>query len=137
MLAGFARRLLYRAASALERHGDENYYFLGFDAEIDHASRPDLLLKALGRRPSVAAKFRRLVELAAESEAGPAVFAVFAAATGAGVFGGVSREGQEYLVAKAYRRGTSLRTMRVLLAAFCDGYAFADAVFKSRAAAGV
>lgn len=49
-MLGFARKLLYRAASAIERHGDRNYYFLGFENKIDHIHAFDLPLKLLKRK---------------------------------------------------------------------------------------
>lgn len=110
----FARKLLYRAASAIERHGDKNYYFLGFENKIDHIHAFDLLLKLFERKSAGAErKFWRLVDIAAEMDEPDLVsFKLKTAISGAGFFEGISAEGGEYLLEKAYRRGISLRQIR-------------------------
>lgn len=115
-MLGFARKLLYRAASALERRGDDNYYFLGRETKIDHKRTRDFLLKAIERRsPGTELKFWKLVdEAAAMDEPDPAVFRLGAAVSGAGFFGGISDEAREYILGKAYARGMSLRRTRKL-----------------------
>lgn len=113
-MLGFARKLLYRAASAIERHGDRNYYFLGFENKIDHIHAFDLPLKLLKRKSSgIERKFWRLVNIAAKmDEPDLAAFKLKTAISGVGFFEGISAEGSEYLLEKAYRRGISLRQMR-------------------------
>lgn len=113
-MLGFARKLLYRAASAIERHGDKNYYFLGFEHKIDHIHAFDLLLKVLNRKSAgVERKFWRLVDIAAEMDDPDLVsFKLKTAISGAGLFEGISVEGGEYLLEKAYRRGISLRQIQ-------------------------
>lgn len=114
-MLGFAKKLLYRAASAIERHGDRNYYFLGFENKIDHIHAFDLLLKLLKRKSSdVERKFWRLVDIAAKmDEPDLASFKLKTAVSGVGFFEGISTEGGEYLLEKAYRRGISLRQIRI------------------------
>ena len=113
-MLGFARKLLYRTASAIERHGDKNYYFLGFENKIDHIHAFDLLLKLFERKSAcVKQKFWRLVDIAAEMDEPDLVsFKLKTAISGVGFFEGISTEGSEYLLEKAYRRGVSLRQMR-------------------------
>lgn len=115
-MLGFARKLLYRAASAIERRRDKNYYFLGFENKIDHIHAFDLLLKLFeGKSAGAELKFWRLVDIAAEmDESDPASFKLKTAISGAGFFEGISVEGCEYLLEKAYRRGISLRDARRL-----------------------
>lgn len=110
----FARKLLYRAASAIERHGDKNYYFLGFENKIDHIHAFDLLLKLFERKSAGAErKFWRLVDIAAEMDEPDLVsFKLKTAISGTSFFEGISAEGGEYLLEKAYRRGISLRQIR-------------------------
>ena len=106
-MLGFARKLLYRAVSAIERHGDKNYYFLGFENKIDHIHAFDPLLRLFERKSAgVERKFWRLVDIAAETdEPDSASFKLKTAISGAGFFEGISAEGSEYLLEKAYRRG--------------------------------
>lgn len=114
-MLGFARKLLYRTASALERRSDENYYFVDSESKINYNHSPcDFLLCALARKsPAVAKKFHGLEDIAAGmGDPDFGVFRIFAAAKGAGVFDGVSDEGNEYLLLKAYRRGISFRAAR-------------------------
>lgn len=113
-MLGFARKLLYRTASAIERHGDKNYYFLGFENKIDHVHAFDLLLKLLNRKSTgVERKFWRLVDVAAEmDEPDPVLFRLKTVISGIGFFEGISAEGSEYLLEKAYRRGISLHQIR-------------------------
>ena len=113
-MLGFARKLLYRAASAIERHRDENYYFLGFECKINHIQEFDLLLKLFERKSTgVERKFWRLVDIAAEmSNPDYALFKLKAVISGIGLFEGISAEGSEYILEKAYRRGMSLLYLR-------------------------
>ena len=113
-MLGFARKLLYRAASAIERRGDKNYYFLGFENKIDHIHAFDLLLKLFERKSAgIERKFWRLVDIAAEMDEPDLVsFKLKTAISGTGFFEGISAEGGEYLLEKAYRRGISLRQIR-------------------------
>lgn len=114
-MLGFARKLLYRTISALERRSDENYYFVDGESKINYNHSPcDFLLCALARKsPDVAKKFHRLEDVAADMEDPDfGVFRIFAAVKGAGVFDRVSDEGNEYLLLKAYRRGMSFRAAR-------------------------
>lgn len=114
-MLGFARKLLYRTASALERRSDENYYFVDSETKINYNHSPcDFLLRALARKsPDVAKKFHGLEDVAADMEDPDfGVFRIFAAAKGDGVFDRVSDEGNEYLLLKAYRRGISFRAAR-------------------------
>lgn len=122
-MLGFARKLLYRAASAIERHGDKNYYFLGFENKIDHIHALDLLLKLFRRKSAgVERKFWRLVDIAAEmDEPDLASFKFKTAISGASFFEGISAEGSEYLLEKAYRRGISLRQIRTYKAMWSMG----------------
>lgn len=114
-MLGFARKLLYRAASAIERHGDKNYYFLGFENKVDHIRAFDLLLKLFERKSAgIELKFWRLVDIAAKmDEPDQASFRLKTAISGVGFFEGISAEGGEYLLEKAYRRGISLRRARM------------------------
>lgn len=114
-MLGFAKKLLYRAASAIERHGDRNYYFLGFENKIDHIHAFDLLLKLFERKSAgVERKFWKLVDIAAKmDEPDLASFKLKTAVSGVGFFEGISAEGGEYLLEKAYRRGISLRQIRI------------------------
>lgn len=122
-MLGFARKLLYRAASAIERHGDKNYYFLGFENKIDHIHAFDLLLKLFERKSAgVERKFWRLVDIAAEMDEPDLVsFKLKTAISGVGFFEGISAEGGEYLLEKAYRRGISLRQIRTYKAMWSMG----------------
>ena len=115
-MLGFARKLLYRAAAALERRRDDNYYFIGFETKIDHMRTWDFLLRALDKKsPGTELKFWKLIdEAAGMDEPDPAVFRLGAAVSGAGLFDGISDEGREYLLGKAYARGMSLRKTRKL-----------------------
>ena len=63
----FARKLLYRAASTIERHSDENYYFIGSETKIDRThSYGDFLLTIFGRKSTdVVRKFYKLVDVVA------------------------------------------------------------------------
>ena len=87
-MLGFARKLLYRTASAIERRGDKNYYFLGFENKIDHIHAFDLLLKLFERKSAGAErKFWRLVDIAAEMDESDLVsFKLKTAISGAGFF---------------------------------------------------
>lgn len=108
------RKLLYKAASAFERRSDENYYFVGCEMKIDRRHAFDFPLRILARKsPDAVRRFYRLADSAAGMEDPDfGVFKVFAAASGEGLFDGVSDEGSEYLLLKAYRRGMSLRAAR-------------------------
>ena len=120
-MLGFARKLLYRAASAIERHSDEKYYFIGRETKIDHAhSYGDFLLTILGRRSiDVVRKFYRLVDAATNMDNPDFdTFRVLATVSGTGLFSGVSDEGCEYLIKKAYRRGMSFRAARIAKAEY-------------------
>ena len=120
-MLGFARKLLYMAASAIERHSDEKYYFIGRETKIDHAhSYGDFLLTILGRRSiDVVRKFYRLVDAAANMDNPDFdTFRVLATVSGTGLFSGVSDEGCEYLIKKAYRRGMSFRAARIAKAEY-------------------
>ena len=117
----FARKLLYGAASAIERHSDEKYYFIGRETKIDHAhSYGDFLLTILGRRSiDVVRRFYRLVDAAANMDNPDFdTFRILAAVSGTDLFGGVSDEGCEYLIKKAYRRGMSFRAARIAKAEY-------------------
>ena len=122
-MLGFARKLLYRTASAIERRGDKNYYFLGFENKIDHIHAFDLLLKLFERKSAGAErKFWRLVDIAAEMDESDLVsFKLKTAISGAGFFKGISAEGSDYLLEKAYRRGISLRQIRTYKAIWSMG----------------
>ena len=122
-MLGFARKLLYKAASAIERHGDKNYYFLGFEHKIDHVHAFDLLLKLLNRKSAgIERKFWKLVDVAAEmNESDLTSFKLKTAISGAGLLEGISAEGGEYLLEKAYRRGISLRQTRTYKAMWSMG----------------
>ena len=113
-MLGFARKLLYIAVSAIERHSDENYYFLGFECKINHIQEFDLLLKLFEKKPSgVERKFRRLIDIAAEmANLDPILFKLKATIFCICLFEGISAEGSEYILEKAYQRGMSLRDMR-------------------------
>ena len=120
-MLGFARKLLYRAASTIERHSDEKYYFIGRETKIDHAhSYGDFLLTILGRRSiDVVRKFYRLVDAATNMDNPDFdTFRVLATVSGTGLFSGVSDEGCEYLIKKAYRRGMSFRAARIAKAEY-------------------
>ena len=113
---GFARKLLYRTASAIERSSDEKYYFIGRETKIDHAhSFSDFLLKIFSRKSiDVIRKFYRLIDAAANMDNPDFdTFRILAAVSGTDLFGGVSNECCEYLIKKAYRRGMSFRTARI------------------------
>lgn len=117
----FARKLLYRIMSTIERHSDEKYYFIGRETKIDHAhSYGDFLLTILGRRSiDVVRKFYRLVDAAANMDNPDFdTFRILATVSGTGLFSGVSDEGCEYLIKKAYRRGMSFRTARIAKAEY-------------------
>ena len=66
----FARKLLYRAASTIERHSDEKYYFIGRETKIDHThSYGDFLLTILGRKSiDVVSRFYKLVDVVANMD---------------------------------------------------------------------
>ena len=120
-MLGFSRKLLYGAASAIERHSDEKYYFIGRETKIDHAhSYGDFLLMILGRWSiDVVRKFYRLVDAAANMDNPDFdTFRILAAVSGTGLFSGVSDEGCEYLIKKAYRRGMSFRAARIAKAEY-------------------
>lgn len=117
----FARKLLYGAASAIERHSDEKYYFIGRETKIDHVhSYGDFLLTILGRRSiDVVRRFYKLVDAAANMDNPDFdTFRILAAVSGTGLFSGVSDEGCEYLIKKAYRRGMSFRAARIAKAEY-------------------
>ena len=109
----FARKLLYIAVSAIERYSDENYYFLGFECKINHIQEFDLLLKLFEKKPSgVERKFQRLIDIAAEmANLDPILFKLKATIFCIRLFEGISAEGSEYILKKAYQRGMSLRYM--------------------------
>ena len=113
-MLGFVRKLLYRIMSMIERHRDRNYYFLGFENKIDHIHAFDLPLKLFEKKFSgVERKFWRLVDIAAEmANPDPILFKLKATIFGIGLFEGISAEGSEYILEKAYQRGMSLRDMR-------------------------
>ena len=120
-MLGFARKLLYRAASAIERHSDEKYYFIDRETKIDHVhSFSDFLLTILGRRSiDVIRKFYKLVDAAANMDNPDFnTFRILVAVSGNDLFGGVSDEGCEYLIKKAYRRGMSFRAARIAKAEY-------------------
>ena len=113
---GFARKLLYRAMSAIERPSDEKYYFIDHETKIDHAhSFSDFLLTILGRKSiDVVRKFYRLIDVVANMDNPDFdTFRILTAVSGTDLFGGVSDEGCEYLIKKAYRRGMSFRNARI------------------------
>ena len=118
---GFARKLLYRAMSAIERPSDEKYYFIDHETKIDHAhSFSDFLLTILGRKSiDVVRKFYRLIDVVANMDNPDFdTFRILAAVSGTDLFGGVSNECCEYLIKKAYRRGMSFRTARIAKAEY-------------------
>lgn len=118
---GFARKLLYRTASAIERPSDEKYYFIGRETKIDHVhSFSDFLLTILGRKSIDAVrKFYKLVDAAANMDNPDFnTFRILATVSGNDLFGGVSDEGCEYLIKKAYRRGMSFRAARIAKAEY-------------------
>ena len=118
---GFARKLLYRTASAIERPSDEKYYFIGRETKIDHVhSFSDFLLTILGRKSiDVVRKFYKLVDAAANMDNPDFnTFRILATVSGNDLFGGVSDEGCEYLIKKAYRRGMSFRAARIAKAEY-------------------
>ena len=118
---GFARKLLYRAMSAIERPSDEKYYFIGRETKIDHAhSYGDFLLTILGRRSiDVVRKFYRLIDVVANMDNPDFdTFRILATVSGTDLFSGVSDEGCEYLIKKAYRRGMSFRAARIAKAEY-------------------
>lgn len=120
-MLGFARKLLYRAASAIERPSDEKYYFIDHETKIDHAhSFSDFLLTILGRKSiDVVRKFYRLIDVVANMDNPDFdTFRILAAVSGTDLFGEVSDEGCEYLIKKAYRRGMSFRTARIAKAEY-------------------
>jgi len=110
------RKLLYGVIAALERCGDKNYYFIGRETKIDHIRTRDFLLKTLEKKsPGMEVKFQKLIDKAAcMDEPDPAIFRLGAVISGAGLFDGISDEGCEYLLDKAYMRGMSLRKTRKL-----------------------
>ena len=117
----FARKLLYRAASAIERPSDEKYYFINHETKIDHAhSFSDFLLTILGRKSiDVVRKFYRLIDVVANMDNPDFdTFRILAAVSGTDLFGEVSDEGCEYLIKKAYRRGMSFRAARIAKAEY-------------------
>lgn len=120
-MLGFARKLLYRAASAIELPSDEKYYFIGRETKIDHThSYGDFLLTILGRRSiDVVRKFYKLIDIVANMD-NPNfdTFRILATVSGADLFSGVSDEGCEYLIKKAYRRGMSFRAARIAKAEY-------------------
>lgn len=118
---GFARKLLYMAASVIERHSDEKYYFIDRETKIDHThSYGDFLLTILGRRSiDVVRRFYKLVDAAANMDNPDFdTFRILATVSGTDLFGGVSDEGCEYLIKKAYRRGMSFRAARIAKAEY-------------------
>lgn len=118
---GFARKLLYRTASAIERPSDEKYYFIGHETKIDHAhSFSDFLLTILGRKSiDVVRKFYRLIDVVANMDNPDFdTFRILTAVSGTDLFSGVSDEGCEYLIKKAYRRGMSFRAARIAKAEY-------------------
>ena len=120
-MLGFARKLLYRAASAIERHSDEKYYFIGRETKIDHVySFSDFLLTILGRKSiDVVRKFYKLVDAAANMDNPDFnTFRILATVSGTDLFSGVSDEGCEYLIKKAYRRGMSFHAARIAKAKY-------------------
>ena len=120
-MLGFARKLLYRTASAIERPSDEKYYFIGRETTIDHVhSFSDFLLTILGRKSiDVVRKFYKLVDAAANMDNPDFnTFRILATVSGNDLFGGVSDEGCEYLIKKAYRRGMSFRAARIAKAEY-------------------
>ena len=113
---GFVKKLLYRTASAIERPSDEKYYFIGHETKIDHThSFSDFLLMILGRKSiDVVRKFYRLIDVVANMDNPDFdTFRILVAVSGNDLFGGVSNEGCEYLIKKAYRRGMSFRIARI------------------------
>ena len=117
----FARKLLYKTASAIERHSDEKYYFIGRETKIDHIhSYGDFLLTILGQKSiDVVRKFYKLVDAAANMDNPDFdMFRILAAVSGTDLFSGVSDEGCEYLIKKAYRRGMSFRAARIAKAEY-------------------
>ena len=118
---GFARKLLYRTASAIERSSDEKYYFIGRETKIDHVhSFSDFLLTILGRKSiDVVRKFYKLVDAAANMDNPDFnTFRILATVSGNDLFVGVSDEGCEYLIKKAYRHGMSFRAARIAKAEY-------------------
>ena len=117
----FARKLLYRIASAIERPSDEKYYFIGRETKIDRThSYGDFRLTILGRRSiDVVRKFYRLVDAAANMDNPDFdTFRILATVSGTDLFIGVSDEGCEYLIKKAYRRGMSFHAARIAKAEY-------------------
>ena len=117
----FARKLLYKTASAIERHSDEKYYFIGRETKIDHThSYGDFLLTILGRRSiDVVRRFYKLVDAAANMDNPDFdTFRILSTVSGADLFSGVSDEGCEYLIKKAYRRGMSFYAARIAKAEY-------------------
>ena len=117
----FARKLLYRIASAIERPSDEKYYFIGRETKIDRThSYGDFLLTILGRRSiDVVRRFYRLVDAAANMDNPDFdTFRILATVSGTDLFNRVSDEGCEYLIKKAYRRGMSFRAARIAKAEY-------------------
>ena len=100
--------------STIERYGDRNYYFLSFENKIDHIHAFDLLLELFERKSSgVERKFWRLVDIAAEmANLDPILFKLKATIFCIGLFEGISAEGSEYILEKAYQHGISLRYMQ-------------------------
>ena len=118
---GFVKKLLYRTASAIERHSDEKYYFIDRETKIDHThSYGDFLLMILGRRSiDVVRKFYRLVDAAANMDNPDFdTFRILATVSGTDLFSGVSDEGCKYLIKKAYRRGMAFRAARIAKAEY-------------------
>ena len=69
---------------------------------------------SLAKSSDVECKFWRLVDIAAKmDEPDLTAFKLKTAISGIGFFEGVSAEGGEYLLEKAYRRGISLRQIRI------------------------
>lgn len=124
------RKLLYKAVSTFERRSDENYYFIGREMKIEHHRTFDFLFRFFIRKsPNAVRQFYRLEDMAAGMEDPDfSVFKVFAVASGDGLFDGVSDEGSEYLLLKAYRRGMSFRTARAEKAVIKRRIMYRDAV---------